>query len=161
MLCITTSNFTSFKASLVNTVVATVVYSHVVTAAGAVFWRFYSMVHLLCLLAAVTYSNFSLVSAYYYIVVVICRYVSRWGRGQMIGCWVSYVYFFTRVALDFVNASWSFFYLWRYLTSSVPSHQVWKLPSISVCCANILRLYLIFILRMAMVPKTLPFLLRG
>lgn len=63
MLCITTSNFTSFKASLVNTVVATVVYSHVVTAAGAVL--FHGTFATACWLL-LRYSNFSCVCVLLY-----------------------------------------------------------------------------------------------
>lgn len=65
MLCIT-SSFTSFKASLVNTVVGTVVYSHVVTAAtGAVL--FHGTFATACWLL-LRYIATSLVSAYYNIV---------------------------------------------------------------------------------------------
>lgn len=71
MLCIT-SSFTSFKASLVNTVVGTVVYSHVVTAAtGAVL--FHGTFATACWLL-LRYIATSLVSAYY----------------NIVGCWERY-----------------------------------------------------------------------
>lgn len=72
MLCIT-SSFTSFKASLVNTVVGTVVYSHVVTAAtGAVL--FHGTFATACWLL-LRYIATSLVSAYYNIVGCAIRYI--------------------------------------------------------------------------------------